>query len=167
MAVSTTQSIWRSGGGDQTRTAYCGTGIMAAPFYIPSIASTAPNTTRVQATSTNTAPVILPAGAVITSIDITATTSSGGSSPTIDMGFTLYTTGTTSGQALLNEQPSAALATVNLSTSTKGASLGQVMSSTELVYITGGTGASSATSGAITGVIHYFVTDPYNGQQNV
>ena len=26
MAVSTTQSIWRSGGGDQTRTAYCGTG---------------------------------------------------------------------------------------------------------------------------------------------
>jgi hypothetical protein len=26
MAVSTTQSIWRSGGGDQTRTAYAGTG---------------------------------------------------------------------------------------------------------------------------------------------
>ena len=95
MAVSTTQSIWRSGGGDQTRTAYCGTGIMAASFYIPSIASGVANTTRVQATSTNTAPVILPAGAIITSIDITATTSSGGTSPTIDMGFTLYTTGTT------------------------------------------------------------------------
>ena len=84
-----------------------------------------------------------------------------------DMGFTLYTTGTTSGQALLNEQPSDAKATVNLSTSTKGTSLGQVLSATELVYITGGTGASSATSGAITGVIHYFVDDPYDGQQNV
>ena len=34
MAVSTTQSIWRSGGGDQTRTAYCGTGLMVAQFYI-------------------------------------------------------------------------------------------------------------------------------------
>jgi len=30
MAVSTTQSIWRSGGGDQTRQAYCGSGVMAA-----------------------------------------------------------------------------------------------------------------------------------------
>ena len=30
MAVSTTQSIWRSGGGDQTRTAYCGNGTMVA-----------------------------------------------------------------------------------------------------------------------------------------
>ena len=91
----------------------------------------------------------------------------GGTTPTFDMGFTLYTTGTTSGQALLNEQPSDAKATVNLSTSTKGTSLGAVMSSSELVYITGGTGASSATSGAITGVIHYFVDDPYDGQQNV
>ena len=34
MAVSTTQSIWRSGGGDQTRTAYCGSGVMAAQYYI-------------------------------------------------------------------------------------------------------------------------------------
>ena len=34
MALSTTQSIWRSGGGDNTRTAYCGTGLMVAEFYI-------------------------------------------------------------------------------------------------------------------------------------
>ena len=165
MAVSTTQSIWRSGGGDQTRTAYCGSGLMVAQFYIADI--TAANTTKVVVSSTNSSNVILPVNAVITSINITATTSSGGTAPTIDMGFTLYTTGTTSGQALLNEQPSDAKATVNLSTSTKGTSLGQVMSASELVYITGGTGASSATSGAITGVIHYFVDDPYDGQQNV
>ena len=96
MAVSTTQSIWRSGGGDQTRTAYCGTGLMVAQFYIADI--TAANTTKVTVSSTNTANVILPVNAVITSINITATTSTGGTSPTIDMGFTLYTTGTTSGQ---------------------------------------------------------------------
>ena len=81
--------------------------------------------------------------------------------------FTLYTSGTTSGQALLNEQPSNALATANLSTSTKGTSLGQVMSATDFVYITGGVGASAATSGAVTGFITYYVVDPYGGQQNV
>jgi hypothetical protein len=165
MAVSTTQSIWRSGGGDQTRTAYCGTGLMVAQFYIADI--TAANTTKVTVSSTNTSNVILPVNAVITSISISATTSTGGTSPTIDMGFTLYTTGTTSGQALLNEQPSNALATANLSTSTKGTSLGQVMSSSELVYITGGVGASAATSGAVTGFITYFVVDPNGGQQVV
>ena len=40
MALSTTQSIWRSGGGDQTRTAYCGSGLMAAQFYISNAAAT-------------------------------------------------------------------------------------------------------------------------------
>ena len=165
MAVSTTQSIWRSGGGDQTRTAYCGTGLMVAQFYIADI--TAANTTKVTVSSTNTSNVILPINAVITSINISATTSTGGTSPTIDMGFTLYTTGTTSGQALLNEQPSNALATANLSTSTKGTSFGQVMSSSEFVYITGGVGASAATSGAVTGFITYFVVDPNGGQQVV
>jgi hypothetical protein len=38
MAVSTTQSIWRSGGGDNTRQAYCGTGVMAAGFYVANAA---------------------------------------------------------------------------------------------------------------------------------
>jgi hypothetical protein len=165
MAVSTTQSIWRSGGGDQTRTAYCGTGLMVAQFYIADI--TAANTTKVVVSSTNSSNVILPVNAVITSINITATTSSGGTAPTIDMGFTLYTTGTTSGQSLLNEQPSDAKATATLSTSTKGTSLGAVMSSSELVYITGGVGASAATSGTVTGFITYFVVDPNGGQQVV
>jgi mannose/fructose/N-acetylgalactosamine-specific phosphotransferase system component IID len=41
------------------------------------------------------------------------------------------------------------------------------MSSSELVYLTAGVGASAATSGTITGYITYFVVDPYAGQQNV
>jgi len=43
MAVYTTQSIWRSGGGDQTRTAYCGTGVMAANFYVADVSAASAN----------------------------------------------------------------------------------------------------------------------------
>lgn len=165
MAVSTTQSIWRSGGGDQTRTAYCGEGLMVAQFYIPNVA--AGSATNVQVTSTNTAPVILPANAVVTSIGIAATTSTGGTNPTIDIGFTTYTSGTSTPDGLANEQPSDAKATITLSTATKGTSLGAVMSATDFVYITARAGASAASSGTISGFITYFVVDPLGGQQNV
>jgi hypothetical protein len=164
MAVSTTQSIWRSGGGDQTRTAYCGNGNMVAQFYIPNVAAASSN---VQCSSTVTAPVILPANAVITSIAITATTSTGGTSPTVDFGFTLYTAGTASTQALGNEVPSNSRGNVTISSSTAGTSIGLVMSATDFVYLTAGVGASAATSGTITGYVNYFVVDPYQGQQNV
>ena len=48
-----------------------------------------------------------------------------------------------------------------------GASMNAVLSSTEMVYITGRKGASAATGGSISGQILYYVTDPYVGQQNV
>jgi hypothetical protein len=163
MAISTTQSIWRSGGGDQTRTAYCGTGLMVAQFYISNVAAASAN---VKLSSTNTNPVILPAGAVVNSINITATTSTGGTSPTVDFGFTLYSTGTASTQALGNEVPSDARTSVTLASATKGASLGLVLSATEFTYLTAGVGASAATSGTITGYITYYVQDPLAGQQN-
>ena len=164
MAVSTTQSIWRSGGGDQSRTAYCGNGTMIAQFYIPDI--TAASTTKALNVAGGV-PVILPANAIVTSIAITATTSSGGTNPTLDFGFTLYTSGTTNVQSLGNEVPSNARGNVTLSSSTAGTSLGLVMSATELVYLTAGAGASAASSGAVTGYITYFVVDPLAGQQNV
>ena len=63
--VSTTQSIWRSGGGDATRQAYCGSGVMGAQFYVPATNAAGDN---VQASATNTSPVILPAGSVLLSI---------------------------------------------------------------------------------------------------
>ena len=165
MAVSTTQSIWRSGGGDQSRTAYCGTGLMVAQFYF---SPTAAAGTKVQVSSTNTANVILPAGAVIVQINANAA-GTGGTTPTFDMGFTLYNTGTSTPAALLNEADADigkqvftwATATV------PGASLGAVMSATEMVYITGNVGASAATGGNVSGQILYYVTDPYLGQQNV
>ena len=159
MAVSTTQSIWRSGGGDQTRTAYCGSGVMAAEFYIPDVSvATAAN---VQVSATNTAPVILPAGAVVTEILLTVDDATGES----DLGFTLYTTGTNTPTGLANDATNARGA-INLNSATAGASLGVAMSSTELVYITARAGGSAGT-GDMTGTLIYYVTDPLAGQQNV
>ena len=62
MALSTTQSIWRSGGGDQTRTAYCGSGVMAANFYVAD-ASVATATNVTVSSATGAPDLILPEGA--------------------------------------------------------------------------------------------------------
>ena len=166
MAVSTTQSIWRSGGGDQTRTAYCGSGIMAAQFYI---SGASPAGTSVKVSSASGAPaVVLPAGAIVTEIQAVCA-ATGGTTPTFDMGFTLYTSGTATNTGLV----SAAVATtgklsINLSTATAGANMGTTMSTTELVTITGGgTSGDAPTGGSITGTILYYVADPLLGQQNV
>ena len=166
MAVSTTQSIWRSGGGDQTRTAYCGSGVMAAQFYI---SGASPAGTSVKVSSASGAPaVVLPAGAIVTEIQAVCA-ATGGTTPTFDMGFTLYTSGTATNTGLV----SAAVATtgklsINLSTATAGANMGTTMSTTELVTITGGgTSGDAPTGGSITGTILYYVADPLLGQQNV
>ena len=166
MAVSTTQSIWRSGGGDQTRAGYCGTGLMIAQFYIPDL--TAAVTSAVQLSSTNTGKVLLPPNAVITRIELASVTVSGGSSPTMKIGFTANSTGTNTPTALANNATDA-VQTLNLNSSTKGASLCAVMSATDFVYITAGVGSSGTppSSGTASGWIEYFVVDPYAGQQNV
>ena len=71
MAISTTQSIWRSGGGDQTRAAYCGTPVMVAQFYVADAGPAA--TANVTVSSVSGAPaLLLPANAVVTNITITA-----------------------------------------------------------------------------------------------
>ena len=166
MALSTTQSIWRSGGGDQTRTAYCGSGVMAAQFYFNPVSV---NTTTAKVSSAAGAPaVILPAGAIITEIQFNAA-ATGGTTPTMDMGFTLFTSGTASPTALIdNYAADAGLKVVQWGDSGTGTSLGTVMSSTQMVYITGGANTGdAATGGAVSGTILYFVADPLLGQQNV
>ena len=111
--------------------------------------------------------VILPAGAVIVQINANAA-ATGGTNPTFDLGFTLYSTGTASPQALLNESDADAGKQVfNWASATAGTSLNAAMSSSEMVYITGRAGASAATGGNISGDIIYYVNDPLVGQQNV
>ena len=166
MAVSTTQSIWRSGGGDQTRTAYCGSGLMAAQFYISGASATG---TSVKVSSAANAPaVVLPAGAIVVEIQAVCA-ATGGTTPTFDMGFTLYGTSTATNTGLV----SAAVATtgklvINQASATAGANMGTTMSTTQLVTITGGgTSGDAPTGGSISGTILYFVADPLLGQQNV
>ena len=149
MALSTTQSIWRSGGGDTTRTAYCGSGLMAAQFYIPDASETA--NVLVEA---NGPALILPAGAVVVSVSvITAGTGS------VDLGTTGYTSGTATPAAIANNLSVASAATISIGSAVTGTA------STEMAYVT----SRSDTSGndPVAGIITYFVTDPLVGQQNV
>ncbi len=150
MALSTTQSIWRSGGGDQTRTAYCGSGVMAAQFYIADSSASA----NVTVSSAANAPdLILPAGAVVISTIIT-TADSGA----IDLGTTGYNSGTVSAASIANGLSVAAAGTVTSGLTNTA--------TTELAYVTSADGGSAG-AGPVEGYITYFVVDPLVGQQNV
>ena len=149
MALSTTQSIWRSGGGDQTRTAYCGSGVMAAQFYIAD-ASASDN---VKVSSAAGAPnLILPAGAVVLSVVI-----NDAGSGSIDLGTTGYNSGTATPAAIANNLSVASAGVV-----TSGLTL---TASTEMAYVTSRDDTSGG--GTVGGYITYFVADPLVGQQNV
>jgi hypothetical protein len=156
MALSTTQSIWRSGGGDNTRTAVCGTGIMAAQFFIPDTNTASDN---VQASSTNTSPIVLPANAIVTGVIVTG---DGGAAETFDLGYAQYDgTGTPDPNGYVATGAADAADTIAIGAATAGA--GQGVPVNELVYVTGG---GTLTAG-ISGFITYFVLDPLAGQQNV
>ena len=147
MALSTTQSIWRSGGGDNTRTAYCGSGVMAAQFYIPD-ASESANVLVEQGGPT----LILPAGAVVLSVNIV--TAGAGS---VDIGTTGVASGTATPAAIANNLSVASAGLV-----TSGLTLTAI---SELSYVTSRIDTSG--NNPVAGFITYFVADPLVGQQNV
>lgn len=154
MALSTTQAIWRSGGGDQTRTAYCGSGVMAAQFYIAD-ASPATAGTNVAVSSVSGAPaLVLPEGAVVLSVTMVTETGSG----KVDLGVTNYNTGVAS-NSFLATGIDVAVATYQIGSGLSGATV------PALSYLTVTDGGSA--TGEITGYITYFVVDPLAGQQNV
>ncbi len=149
MAVSTTQSIWRSAGGDTTRTAYCGTGEMIAQFYIADASASG----NVKVSSVAGAPnLILPAGAVVTSVIV-----NDAGAGTIDIGTTGYTSGTVTAAAIANGLSVAAAGSI-----TAGLTFA---ASTEMAYVT--SASDTGASGTVGGYIRYFVVDPLAGQQNV
>lgn len=168
MALSTTQSIWRSGGGDQTRTAYCGSGELVAQFYVANVAAAS----NVVVSSTTGAPaLILPAGAVVTSVSVTNAL---GGNATANIGFTpLVSVGPGQATTLGTNVPAGLLSAANVSarvtiapgSTGQGTALGNACNATNLVVVTAAAGGANA--GAITGFIRYFVTDPLAGQQNV
>ena len=154
MALSTTQSIWRSGGGDQTRTAYCGSGVMAAQFYVADASVTSAAKVKVSSAS-GAADLILPSGAVVLSVSIPAATDSTGH---IDLGTIGYTSGTADTNSVASN-----LEIVAGTTSVGSVVVGDAL--TEMSYITAI--KNSDGTGAISGYITYFVKDPIAGQQNV
>ena len=156
MTTSTTSAVWRSTGGDSTRTAQAGSMGMYTPFYIANAAVSA-NVTNVSGGES----LVLPANAVVASVSVTTA----GTSGTINMGFTpLSGVGPGQTTVLGTNVPTGLLSnaavtrgTVALGTTTGGASLGNVANATNLVVVTSASNTSGV--GTVTGLIHYFVYD--------
>lgn len=158
MARSTTLAVWRSNGGDQTRTTSAGSMVMSVPFYIANVAATA-NVT-ISASLPNAA-VVLPANAVVT--DVTVFTLGTGK---IDLGFTPLsnigpgqtpTRGTAVPTGLLLNASTAAKATFSCGSANTGANLGGVANATNVVVVT--SAANGVASGTASGFITYYVAD--------
>jgi hypothetical protein len=169
MALATTSAVWRSTGGDSTRTAYAGSMDMVAQFFIANSSST---TANVVVSSTNSSPIILPAGAVVLTVNIT--TASTGANSTANVGFTplisvgpgqTTTLGTNVPNAFVNNANVAARAAIQIGGTGGGTALGNVANSTNLIVVTSAIGTAGAVGGPVTGSIRYYVAD--NGQQNV
>ena len=156
MATATTSSVWRSTGGDSTRTAQAGSMGMYTPFYIANAAVSA-NVTNVSGGES----LVLPANAVVASVSVTTA----GTSGTINMGFTpLSGVGPGQTTVLGTNVPTGLLSNaavsrgvVALGAATGGASLGNVANATNLVVVTSASNTSGV--GTVTGLIHYFVYD--------
>jgi hypothetical protein len=168
MALATTSSIWRSTGGDQTRTAFAGSMHMAAPFYIANVAAAG---NVVVSSATGAPALILPANAVVT--DVIITNALGGNA-TANIGFTpligvgpgqTTTLGSNVPAGLASAANVSARATISVGSTGQGTSLGNVCNATNLVVVT--TAAGGANAGAVTGIIQYFVVDGVYGEEIV
>ena len=156
MTNATTSSVWRSTGGDQTRTASAGSMQMSVPFYIANLAAT----TNVTASTSSNSAVILPANAIVTSVSIVET-----GTGTIDLGFTPLsgvgpgqntTLGTKIPQGFLANASTATRVNVQVGGTGGGAYLGNVANATNLVVVV--STANAAASGNASGIITYFVS---------
>jgi hypothetical protein len=126
---------------------------MVAQFYIAD-ASPATAGTNVTISSSSTQPLILPAGAVITSISVTDA-----GAGTCDIGATGYTSGTADNNFFASALDVSAVGTTSIGSVVTGAAL------TEMSYVT--VTDNTSASGTVAGIVTYYVTDPYLGQQNV
>ena len=164
MTLATTSAVWRSTGGDQTRTAEAGSMVMAVPFYIANLAATANVLNVVNGTA-----LVLPANAVVTDV-IVSSVGTGradiGFTPLVNVGPGQTTTlGTNVPAGFVAAGNVAARTVFTVASATGGASLGNVANVTNLVVVTSAQGSAGANAGAVTGDIIYYVAD--SGQQNV
>jgi hypothetical protein len=168
MATSTTVSVWRSTGGDQTRTAYAGSMVMAAQFYI---ANTAATSNVVISSAAGAPALILPANAVVTEVIVSVAPGGNcaaniGFTPLIGVGPGQTTTlGTNVPQGFVAAGNVAARTVFTVASATGGARLGLPANATNLVVVTSAQGSAGANAGAVTGSILYFVAN--SGEENV
>jgi len=162
MATATTAAVWRSTGGDQTRTAEAGSMVMAVPFFIANLAATA-NVLNVSGGNS----LVLPAGSVVTEVIVSSV-----GTGRADIGFTPLTGGVGPGQTttLGTNVPQGFVANLTMASRVTiatggtggGASLGNVANATNLVVVT--SAANGTSSGTVSGIIRYHVYDA--GQQS-
>ena len=157
MGIATTQAIWRSGGDDSTRTAYCGSMVMAATFYTANVAASS----NAVVASGQTATVILPGNAVVTSIYITDPSTAGA----INVGYVLVDGSASSANAFVDGLTATSAKTVTPGSTNAGTNMGLIMSTTKEAVIT--IESSSSATGNVGGTIQYYVADYLFGQQNV
>jgi hypothetical protein len=157
MAISTTQSIWRSGGGDTTRQAYCGSGLMAATFYDLNVAVASNATVG----SAQTAQVILPANAVVTSVVITTPITSG----TINVGYTTITGSVSNSSFYVSGLAATSAKTITPGATGAGGGIGTVANASVNTVLT--VESASSGVGVVGGFVTYYVADYLFGQQNV
>jgi hypothetical protein len=156
MATATTSSVWRSTGGDQTRTAEAGSMVMAVPFFIANLAATA-NVLNVSGGSA----LVLPANAVVTEV-IVSSVGTGradiGFTPLVNVGPGQTTTlGTNVPQGFVANLTMASRVAIVTGGTGGGASLGNAANATNLVVVT--SAANGTSSGTVSGRIIYHVAD--------
>jgi hypothetical protein len=157
MPISTTQSIWRSGGGDTTRQAYCGSGLMAATFF----SSNAAVSSNAVVASSQTAEVILPANAVVTHVMITDALTSG----SINVGYQTIDGAVSVPNFFVTAAAANTAKTFNPGATGSGTGIGTVANASVNTVLTIGNGGSAV--GNVGGIVLYYVTDYLFGQQNV
>jgi hypothetical protein len=145
---------------------------MVVPFYIANTSST---TANVVVSSASGAPaVILPANAVVLTVNIT--NPSTGANSTCNVGFTpligvgpgqTTTLGTNVPNAFVNNANVTTRQTITLSSTALGTQLGNVANSTNLIVLTSAIGTAGAVGGPVTGSIRYYVADGLYGEENV
>lgn len=156
MGISTTQAIWRSGGNDPTRAAYCGSMLMAATFY----SANATASSNAVVALGQTAEVELPANAVVTAILITDPSAAGA----INVGYTIVG-GASNASYFVSGLTATSAKTVTPGATGAGGGMGITPSATSNFVVTVSDGGSA--SGNVGGIIQYYVADYLLGQQNV
>lgn len=157
MGISTTQSIWRSGGNDSTRQAVCGSMVMSAPFYVANAAVSG----NVVVASGSTTPLILPANAVVTSVVITNPLDSG----SINVGYQTVTGGASSANFYVAALAATSAKTITPGATGAGSGVGTAANATVNFTVT--TESASSAVGDVGGYITYYISDPTFGQQIV